>query len=224
MKVQWLGHSCFVLEEKNRVIVDPFITGNPRCPVNLEEISVDVVAITHGHGDHLGDGIAIARKNDAVLVAIHEIALYAADKNVRAEGMNMGGTVRIKETDISMTPACHSSGLDETGHAVSTCPAGLVIDGGTPVYHAGDTCLFSDMRLIRDLYHPAVALLPIGGRYTMDARQAAMAAEWLQPGIAIPMHYGTFDLIAQNPEDFRRLAEARGVRVRIPELGATVEL
>ena len=224
MKLKWLGHSCFIVEGNDRIIIDPFITGNPLATVKAEEIDVDIVAITHGHGDHLGDGIEIAKRSNATMVAIHEIAQYAASKGVRAEGINMGGGVKIKDTEIIMTPAWHSSGLDETNFAISTCPAGLIIKSGKTVYHAGDTCLFYDMKLIGELYKPDVALLPIGGRYTMDAHQAAMAAEWVKAQIAIPMHYNTFDVIKEEPEKFKELAEERGVKVIILEPGEEVEI
>ncbi len=224
MKLKWLGHSCFIVEGNDRIIIDPFITGNPLATVKAEEIDVDIVAITHGHGDHLGDGIEIAKRSNATMVAIHEIAQYAASKGVRAEGINMGGGVKIKDTEIIMTPAWHSSGLDETNFAISTCPAGLIIKSGKTVYHAGDTCLFYDMKLIGELYKPDVALLPIGGRYTMDARQAAMAAEWVKAQIAIPMHYNTFDVIKESPEKFKELAEEKGVKVIILEPGEEVDI
>ncbi len=224
MKLKWLGHSCFIIEGNDRIIIDPFITGNPLCNEKPEDISVDIVAITHGHGDHLGDGIEIAKKNDATLVAIHEIAQYAAGKGAKAEGINMGGSIKVKNTEIIMTPAWHSSGLDETNFAIATCPAGLIIDSGKVIYHAGDTALFSDMKLIGELYKPDVALLPIGGRYTMDAKQAAIAAEWIKARVNIPMHYNTFDVIKQDPNEFKRLAEEKGAEVIILRPGEEIEI
>ncbi len=185
---------------------------------------MDIVAITHGHGDHLGDGIEIAKKNDATLVAIHEIAQYAAGKGAKAEGINMGGGVKVKNTEIIMTPAWHSSGLDETNFAIATCPAGLIINSGKVIYHAGDTALFSDMKLIGELYKPDIALLPIGGRYTMDAKQAAMAAEWIKARVNIPMHYNTFDVIKQDPNEFKSLAEEKGAEVIILRPGEEIEI
>jgi L-ascorbate metabolism protein UlaG (beta-lactamase superfamily) len=224
MKLKWLGHSCFIIEGNDRIIIDPFITGNPLCNEKPEDISVDIVAITHGHGDHLGDGIEIAKRNDATLVAIHEIAQYAAGKGAKAEGINMGGGVKVKNTEIIMTPAWHSSGLDETNFAITTCPAGLIIDSGKVIYHAGDTALFSDIRLIGELYKPDVALLPIGGRYTMGTKQAAIAAEWIKAKINIPMHYNTFDVIKQDPNEFKKLAEERGAEVIILKPGEEIEI
>jgi len=200
MKIKWLGHACFIIEGRDRIIVDPFIEGNPLCKEKVSNIKVDIVAVTHSHDDHLGNAIEIAKNNNAKIVAIHEIACYAESEGASAEGINIGGGIKIRNTEIHMVPAFHSSG--------DTCPAGLVIDTEKPVYHAGDTCLFSDMKLIGELYKPHVALLPIGGRYTMDARQAAIAVKLIKPKIAIPMHYNTFDLIKCNPEEFKRIAEA----------------
>jgi len=188
-----------MIEGRDRIIVDPFIEGNPLCKEKVSDIKVDIVAVTHSHDDHLGNAIEIAKNNKAKIVAIHEIACYAESKGASAEGINIGGGIKIKNTQIYMVPAFHSSG--------QTSPAGLIIDTEKPVYHAGDTCLFSDMKLIGEIYKPYLALLPIGGRYTMDARQAAMAAELINPKIAIPMHYNTFDLIKCDPEEFKKLAK-----------------
>ena len=224
MKLKWLGHSCFIIEGNDRIIVDPFITGNPVCPIKLEDIDIDIVAITHGHGDHLGDAVEIAKKNDATIVAIHEIAQYAAGKGAKAEGINIGGSIKVKNTEIAMTPAFHSSGLDATNFTIATCPAGLIIDSGKVIYHAGDTSLFSDMKLIGELYKPYVALLPIGGRYTMDVKQAAIAAEWIKASVVIPMHYNTFDIIRQDPNEFKKLVEKNGMEVIILKPGEETEI
>ncbi len=224
MKLKYLGHSCFVIEGSERVVVDPFISGNPLAPVRAEEIEADIVAVTHGHRDHLGDAIEIARNNDAPLVAIHEIAVYASSKGVKAEGINMGGGVKIGNTEIIMVQAWHSSGIDEADYQISTSPAGLIIKSDKTLYHAGDTALFSDMKLIGELYEPYVALLPIGGRYTMDVKQAVMAAEMVRAKINIPMHYNTFDAIKQNPMEFVRAAEAKGIKAIAMKPGEEIEL
>ncbi len=207
MKIKWLGHSCFIIEGRDRIIIDPFIKGNPLCKEKLNNIKVDIVAVTHSHDDHFGNAIEIAKRNRAKIVAIHEIACYAQSKGVDAEGINIGGGIKIRNSEIYMVPAFHSS---------SGAPAGLIIDTEKPVYHAGDTCLFSDMKLIGELYKPYLALLPIGGRYTMDARQAAMAVELIKPKIAIPMHYNTFDLIKCDPEEFKKMVKGAEVIVMKP--------
>ena len=224
MKLRWLGHSCFIIEGNDKIVVDPFITGNPLCTVSPDDIRIDMVAITHSHEDHLGDGIHIALKNNAPLIAIHEIAVYAASKGVNAEGINIGGGITVNKTNISMTPAWHSSGIGKPNIPVATCPAGLIINSGKIVYLAGDTCLFSDMKLIQRLFKPDIALLPIGGRYTMDTHQAAIAAEWINAKVTIPMHYNTFDIIKQDPQEFKTLAEENAREVVILKPGEEITI
>jgi len=224
MKIRWLGHSCFIIEGNDRIIVDPYITGNPVCPEKLENIDVDIVAVTHAHGDHLGDAIEIAKKG-AKLVAIYEIIEYASKYGVTGEAINMGGGIKIGGTEIIMTPAFHSSGFTQAGFQFGgAMPAGLVIKSGKTVYHAGDTSLFSDMKLIGELYKPDAALLPIGGRFTMDAKQAAIAAEWIGAKIAIPMHYNTWDVIKQDPNEFKKLVEEKGIKAIILNPGEETEI
>ncbi|MCD6171809.1 MAG: metal-dependent hydrolase [Thermoplasmata archaeon] len=223
MKIKWLGHSCFIIEGNDRVIIDPYITGNPSATVKVEDIDVDIVAVTHAHGDHFGDTIEIAK--NARLVAMYEIVQYAAKYGIEGEGINIGGSIKIGKTEIAMTTAFHSSGFPMADFKFcGATAAGLVIKSGKTVYHAGDTSLFSDMKLIGELYEPDVALLPIGGRFTMDARQAAMAAEWIKAKITIPMHYNTWDVIKQDANEFKRMAEERGAKVVILNPGEEVEI
>jgi len=136
----------------------------------------------------------------------------------------MGGGVSIGGTEIIMVPAWHSSGIDEADYKISTSPAGLIIKSDKTIYHAGDTSLFSDMKLIGEMYRPYVAMLPIGGRYTMDVRQAAMAAEMVGAEINIPMHYNTFDAIRQDPEEFRRAVEEKGMKAVVLKPGEELTL
>ena len=226
MKIKWLGHSCFIIEGNDRIIVDPYINGNPACPEKVENIEVDIVAITHAHGDHFGDAIEIAKNNEAKIVAIYEIVEYASQHGIEGEAINMGGGVKVgKGTEITMVPAFHSSGFTMANFKFGgAMPAGLIIKSGKTVYHAGDTSIFSDMKLIGELYKPDVALLPIGGRYTMDARQAALAAEWIKAEITVPMHYNTWDAIKQDPKEFKRMAEERGAKVVILNPGEEIEI
>lgn len=207
MRITWLGHAGFELVDRANVVIDPFIKGNPLAPDM--ELEPDVIAVTHGHGDHLGDAIEIAQETGAVLVAVHEISKYAASKGIEAEGMNMGGSIEVQGVRFTMTPAWHSSGIDAAEFGFSGGqPAGFVIEDELIVYHTGDTALFGDMRLIGDLYRPEVMLVPIGGRFTMGPREAALAVSWVRPEIAIPMHYDTFDVIEQDPDEFAGLVEA----------------
>ena len=209
VKITWLGHSAFEIESGDRIVVDPFLTGNPNAPKRWQDIKCDIVAITHGHGDHVGDAIDIARKNDAIIVAIHEIAQFFSKLGLRVESMNKGATIQVHDTKFTMVHAIHSSGISgeklmiEGGEA-----AGYVIHGSKVVYHAGDTALFKDMELIGELYKPEIALIPIGDRFTMGIKEAALAVQMIAPRVAIPMHYGTFPLIDVDPFAFKEAVEA----------------
>lgn len=208
MKITRLGHAAFLLEGKDRILVDPFLTGNPLASTSADKVDCDIICVTHGHSDHLGDAVAIARRTGAVIASIVELSDWLEKTGVKSVGFNMGGTAVIKGTKVTMVPAFHSSSIGAPGLEFSAAMAvGMVIDSGKVVYHAGDTCVFGDMKLIRELYKPDVALLPIGGFFTMDPKQAAMATALISPKIAIPMHYGTWPPIEQDPKEFERLAK-----------------
>ena len=181
------------------------------------------VLVTHGHYDHMGETVALMKKT----VAISEIAQYLQEKGVPAEGMNIGGTITLDGITITMTPALHSSRIDDTTVAGNAGVAvGFVVRmDGVCVYHAGDTALFSDMNLIGDLYHPDVALLPIGGRYTMGTREAMMAANFVGAKTVIPIHYNTWDRIAADPVPFKTALErTTDLTVKILKPGESVEV
>ena len=209
----------------DRVLVDPFLTGNSKAAVTADEVDCDVICLTHGHGDHMGDTVAIAKRTGATVAAILELANYVAKAGAKTVGFNLGGTVRVGKTDITMVPAFHSSSVESGGaeHTVAS-PVGMVIDTGKPVYHAGDTCLFGDMRLIGDLYKPEVAMLPIGGFFTMDPRQAAMAVSMVRPKYVIPMHYGTWPPIEQDPREFEKLVDKKVAKVVVLKPGESMEV
>ncbi len=210
MRIKYFGHACFLIDE---LLIDPFITGNPKCNFKPEEIKCKIICVTHDHQDHLGDAIEIAKNNNATIVAIHEIAQFALSKGVAAEGMNMGGSIKLGDWEIKMVPAFHSSNLGS--------PAGFVLrKNGKTIYHAGDTCLFGDMKLIGE-EGIDIAMLPIGDRYTMGVNDALRAVEFLKPKIVIPMHYATFPVLNQDPTEF---AEKCSVRVEIFEIGEEKEL
>ena len=201
----WIGHACFQIDVADTtVLIDPFVTGNPSARVKAEELCPDIIAVTHGHWDHLGDTVEIASRTGCTVVCIHELSRYLKSKDVKTAGMNIGGTVQLGEISFTMTDARHSSSIDEAGREVDGGKAaGFIISaGGISVYHAGDTGLFGDMALISRLYDPDVALLPIGGRYTMGPEDAVLAVEMLRPRKVIPMHYNTFDSIVQDPHAF----------------------
>jgi len=208
MKIQWLGHSAFLLHGKNRVLIDPFLTGNPKAAAKPDDVDCDIICITHGHFDHLGDAVAIARRTGAEVACIVEMSLYLEKCEVKATGFNLGGTVKIKDTSVTMVPAFHSSSIGAPGLEFSAAmPTGMVVDSGKVVYHAGDTAVFSDMKLVGELYKPDVALLPIGGFFTMDPRQAALAAKFVGAKTVVPMHYGTWPPIEQDPKEFAKLVK-----------------
>lgn len=218
MQITWLGHSCVLLSGSKSVLIDPFIEGGSVAGTNP-----DIVAITHGHSDHLGEAVALKKKT----VAIAEIARYLKARDVPAESMNIGGSFELDGVSFTMTPAMHSGGIEENGVVVAgSTAAGFVIGmDGVRVYHAGDTGLFSDMKLIGELYRPHVALLPIGGRYTMGPAEAMMAANFIGAKTVIPIHYNTWEKIAADPLSFKKAIElTTDLKVKVPAPGESVEI
>ena len=204
MEITWLGHSAFLIKGKNKILIDPFLTGNPMASTTHDKISCDVICVTHGHEDHVGDTVAIAKKNKAKVLAIVELAEHFEKAGCETIGFNIGGSVNIGETKVAMTHAIHSSGADAPGlEGAAGAPVGFAIESEKIVYHSGDTALFSDMALIGSLYHPDVAMLPIGGYFTMDVMQAVIAVELIKPKIVIPMHYNTWPPIKTDPQKFK---------------------
>ncbi|MEM2529609.1 MAG: metal-dependent hydrolase [Candidatus Bathyarchaeia archaeon] len=218
--IRWLGHSAFELAYRGaRVYVDPFISNNPRAPIGVEEIrGADFILITHDHADHLGDAEAIARRTGATIVAIPEVA-GALGGDLKKVQMNMGSMVDLgKGIRTAMVPAAHTANRGG--------PVGYVIEGdGISIYHAGDTALFGDMALIKRLYSPDVALLPIGGHYVMGPKEAAVALTLLEPKVAIPMHYGTFPVLYGEASAFAEEAKklAPSVKVVVLRPGESTE-
>jgi len=212
-KIIFLGHAAFKIEtDKTKILVDPFLTGNPLASIKASDVKeCDIVLVTHDHGDHLGDAVDICKRTNATLVAIYDLAVHLQEQGVKnIEGMNIGGTTNIKGVKITMVKAFHS--------ATRGAPVGFVLSvPGASIYHAGDTQVFSDMKIIRELYKPDYALLPISGYYTMGPEEAALAAELLKPKVVIPMHYNTFPIIKQDPSKFAEL-----VNQRIPEVKVVV--
>jgi len=194
MKIQHLGHAGFILED---LLIDPFVTGNPICPIKCEEVKCQIICVTHDHPDHLGDTVKIAKQNNATVVAIYELAEKIGAEGVNVVTMNMGGTVTVGDWKIKMVEAKHS--------CVLGAPAGFVLENtrlNKKIYHAGDTALFSDMRLIGEMGID-IAFLPIGDHFTMGIKDAAQAVDLIKPKLAVPMHYNTFPMIMADPAEFK---------------------
>ena len=218
-RITWLGHSTVLIRtaKGSHLLIDPFITGNPKYPAGyvLPE-KIDYILLTHGHADHISDVVPVAAKHGATVVAIYELASYVGAKGVEGSvGMNIGGTVELEDVAATMVEARHSSGAeDEKGTHYVGVAAGyvLAVAGGPVLYHSGDTNVFGDMRLIAELYHPEVALLPIGGHFTMGPKEAALAVSMLKPRTVLPLHFGTFPALKGTPEQLASLVEP-GVKV-----------
>ena len=223
MEIRFIGHSCFELTEGDtRVLIDPFLTDNPSAAVGADEVEPTHIFLTHGHGDHFGDVEAIAQRTNAQVVAITEVAHELTEAGVEnVADPNIGGTVTFDWGWVKLTPAWHTS---TTPKGQVNVPAGLLINiGGKTIYHLGDTALFSDLKLVAGRGDPIdVALMPIGGHYTMDRIDAVHAAELIEAATIIPCHYDTFPLVETDAEAFKVDVEAlTSSRVEILEPGGT---
>lgn len=224
LKITYLSHSCFLLDNgEHRVIIDPFLTGNPNAPIKKEDVKADFVVLTHAHGDHLGDGIAVATANEAQVIAVNELANFCSEQGLNAHNMHIGGAWNFPFGRLKFTIAHHGSGSPEGAYMGP--PAGVLITmGGKTVYHCGDTGLFLDMKLIGELDKIDVMMAPIGGNFTMDVDDAAKAVEFANPKLAIPMHYNTFPVIEANPEEFKEKVEKAGKKAKVMIYGETITI
>ncbi len=220
VKLTFLGHACFLIDDGTyKLIVDPFLDGNPAAAVRPEDVKADYVFVTHGHGDHLGDAVSIAKRNNAVICTTVDLGDSAlADCGAKVETGNMGGSLRYPFGRVKFFQAIHGSG------APGTLSCGFIFDiGGKRIYHAGDTALMMDMQLLKDEKLDA-ALLPIGDVYTMDPHDALRAAEMICAGLTVPMHYNTFPHICQDADAFVKSLGEKGLKGAVLKPGESLEL
>ncbi|REJ31426.1 MAG: metal-dependent hydrolase [Caldibacillus debilis] len=226
MKISYHGHAIVKIKTDGKeILIDPFITGNPLTDLQVEREAPDVIVLTHGHGDHLGDTVELAKKKNALVIAINELAEYLGRKGLKTHGINIGGSYRFDFGTVKLTQAFHSNSIvEEDGTIVYLgMPAGvlLTIEGKT-IYHAGDTALFSDMKLIGERHPIDLAFLPIGDNFTMGPEDAAYAAKLLNAKTVVPIHYNTFPVIQRDPEAF--VAKLEGGNGKVLKPGDEIEL
>jgi L-ascorbate metabolism protein UlaG (beta-lactamase superfamily) len=223
----WLGHAAFRVDTAagKRIYVDPFLNGNPTCPESERTPErVDAIALTHGHGDHVGDTVEIAKRHDCTVVALVELSGWLGKQGVdetKLPAPNKGGTVDVDGVKLTLTNAFHSGSAPDGTYGGE--PSGIVLEteNGTTFYFAGDTCVFGDMQLIGRIYEPDVAILPIGDHYTMGPREAAVAVELVGAKRCVPCHWGTFPVLTGTPDDLEKLAPS-GVTIERVAPGESV--
>ncbi|MCB0344694.1 MAG: metal-dependent hydrolase [Bdellovibrionales bacterium] len=236
-KITYIGHSTIFVEAANSVTVavDPWLEGNPLCPNELKRPEgISVIALTHGHSDHASSAASLAKANQSTVCAIWELAMLMKKEGVadsKLQPMNKGGTVEIPGSGglkVSLTNAFHSSSFDasdgNTYYAGEACGVVLELPSGKTIYHAGDTCLFTDMEYIGRTFRPDVALLPIGDRFTMGPKQAADAVRLIKPRAVIPIHHSTFDLLSGTPEQFKQVLAGEDVECIVLAPGESFSL
>jgi L-ascorbate metabolism protein UlaG (beta-lactamase superfamily) len=228
LAITWLGHSTFLITTPGgrRIVTDPWLEGNPKCPPDRRRIeAADLILLSHGHSDHAGDVVGVSRATGAPVVAVYELALWLEKKglhNVRA--MGIGGTISVAGLDVSMVPAVHTSSIVEGDTIVYLGAAvGFVVrlENGQAIYFAGDTALFGDMQLIREMHAPDIAFLPIGDHFTMGPDSAAVACRILGVRQVVPMHYGTYPMLTGTPDRLKQLVDPLGIDVLVLEPGET---
>ena len=229
VEITWLGHSTFQLklESGEILVLDPWTDGNPAYPKGHSVDRVDAILISHGHFDHIHDAVPLAKEYKPQVVCIYETGQWLESKGVeRVSAMNKGGTQRVLSVDVTMTHAVHSCGILDDGKIIyggEACGYVLRFDDGRSLYFAGDTNVFADMALIRELYEPQLALLPVGDLFTMGPREAAKACELLKPEKVIPMHFGTFPPLTGRPDELEKLVGNTGVQVWTLQPGVPVQ-
>ncbi|MDX9873163.1 MAG: metal-dependent hydrolase [Clostridia bacterium] len=229
LEVKYHGHSCFAFTDgRYNVLIDPFITGNPQAKVTAQDLQPTHLLLTHGHEDHLGDAIEISKRTKALIIAPNELGIYCENNGATVHRMHIGGAKAFDFGWVKLTPAWHGSAVIEGKNIIYTGnPCGFVVRMADKyVYHAGDTGLFGDMKLIGEMYPLDCALLPIGDNYVMGPEDALLAMGMLGAKLNIPMHYNTFPVIAQDPSLFVRKAEEKypGLKAKVMQPGESIEI
>jgi len=225
MKLKYFSHSSFLitLDDGIRLLIDPFLDGNPNSPVTASDVEAEYILLTHGHGDHFGDTLSIAKRCDSLCICENELATYIASKGLRAHNMHIGGAHSFDFGKIKLTQALHSS-VTPDKECVGAATGIIMFVQDKIIYHMGDTGLFLDLKLIGELHSMDYLLVPIGDNFTMGIDDAVKACSFVKPGCAIPMHYNTFDVINCDPGDFQKKLETQGTGCQVLEFGQEIDL
>lgn len=224
IKIQYLAHACILINTgEHEIIIDPFLSENEDAPLSADDINAKFIALTHGHADHFGDTEYIAKKNDATVIAVAELARYSAELGLNVHAMHIGGMYEFPFGKLKFTIAHHGSSAPDGTYLGN--PAGIIIKtNGKTIYHAGDTALTYDMKLLSEQFDVDIMFVPIGDNFTMGINDAVKAVQFVDPKFAVPIHYNTFPQIKANPEEFIDKLKAVGKLGKVMEFGEIIEV
>ena len=225
MKIRYFAHSAFQITTKSgyTILIDPFLDDNPLSPVKSKDVKADFIILTHGHGDHVGDSLKIAKRSNSLFICVNELAEWIKGKGLNAHNMHIGGSHNFDFGRVKFTIAHHGSMTPDNQYAGEPSGVLITIEGKT-IYHTGDTGLFYDMKLIGEMNPVDYMLLPIGDNYTMGINDAVKAVELTNPKVVIPIHFNTFPVIQSDPQVFKKLVEEKGFKCKIMEFGEEIEV